>query len=353
MLQSEKLKKLVKKNGERVLLWRYHQNQNNFVRKRIKAVRTETGPLNQIDKKKCDNYSREILGWQGYSPWLQLYTLRSGKFREGWIPENYFGTQIMPKIQGSYGKTSNLRSLAHKLFKSNVHPDLAYFSNGNWYTLDGIPMSEVEVHVMLKKESDKMVYKLDGSYQGRGIYVRSTNSLNLGELTQKGNGLVQRFIKQHDFFSQFSSVSTACIRLTTVITPNGQTELRGAFLRLGQANDTHVQYHSEIAVAIDLASGALHATGYHPNWTSCTHHPDHHIAFKGLVIPNFKEAVAETLSLHQQMPMVGVIGWDLIIDKEGKTVLMEWNGYGSDVAFSEMTQGPCFIGLGWENFHKS
>ncbi|MDO6810417.1 sugar-transfer associated ATP-grasp domain-containing protein [Zobellia galactanivorans] len=352
MLQSESLKQFVKTNSQRLLLWRYHQIQNNLVRKKIKAIRTETGPLSSTDKKLCNAYAKDILGWQDYAPWLYLYTLRSGLFKEGWIPENYYGPNVIPKIQGNYGRTSNLRSLTHKLFKGNVHPDLAYFSNDNWYSMDHTPLPEAEIQVMLKAATDKIVYKLDGSYQGQGIFVCPTENLSLGALAQKGNGLVQRFIEQHDFFDQFSSVSTACIRLTTVIKPNGQTELRGAFLRLGQANDTHVQYHSEIAVAIDLASGALHATGYHPNWTSCTHHPDHHIAFKGLVIPNFKEAVAETLSLHQQMPMVGVIGWDLIIDKEGKTVLMEWNGYGSDVAFSEVTQGPCFTGLGWEHFHK-
>ena len=351
-LQSDTLKNIVKLGSKKALLWRYHRNQYSFVKKRIKAVLTETRPLGETEKQLCDAYAQEVLGWRGYAPWLYLYSLRSGGFKEGWIPENYFYTEVMPRVQVGYGEVSNLRCLTHKIFQADVHPDLAYCINGNWYLPGGIPVSEPDLFAQLSKEEERLVYKLDNSYQGQGIFVVRTTELQLATMAVKGNGVLQRYIDQHTFFKQFTSASVACIRLNTVIALDGTPELRGAFLRLGQAKDTHVQYFTEIAVAINLTTGVLDATGYHPNWTSCRQHPDHNISFEGLEVPSFQDAVKTVLALHSQIPMVGMIGWDVIVNDKNRVVLMEWNGYGSDVAFSEITQGPCFTGLGWEHFHK-
>jgi hypothetical protein len=348
VLFSTGVTKFAKDSRDRLLFWRYNQNLKQIIKKKMQAFQWETGPLNIENKKKCDDYALDVLGWKGYSIGLQLYTLRAGKFKEGWIPENYFYNKVMPEWQGKYGQISHLRCLTTKLFKDTVNLDLAYLVNNRWHTNDLNPISEDQLLNTLRKSTEKVVYKLDNSYQGRGIIIQETKKINLNYLKSLGNGVLQNFVCQHEFFNQFTTNSVSCIRLTTVITLKGEPEIRGAFLRLGQSSDSHVQYNSEIAVSINLQTGILDTIGYNSDWTSCSIHPDHKVKFEDKKIPCFNKMVKTALDLHLQMPLVGVIGWDLIINDNDEIVMMEWNGYGSDVAFSEITQGPCFTGLGWE-----
>ncbi|MDF4221144.1 sugar-transfer associated ATP-grasp domain-containing protein [Maribacter sp. M208] len=345
---SKEVTDLLKNNRDRLLLWRYNQNLKLIIERKMKAFESETGALSKQDKYKCDSYAKEILGWKGYSIGLQLYTLRAGIFKEGWIPENYFYTRVMPKWQGQYGQTSNLRCLNSKFFKSKKNLDLAYLVNNRWYTINFTPINEYELLEILKKTSEKVVFKLDSSYQGRGIYIQQIEKLNLSYLKKLGNGVLQRFIKQHEFFNQFTTNSVSCVRITSVISLDGSPEVRGAFLRIGQSKDSYVNYESEIAVAINMQNGKMQPTGYYSDWTSCNFHPDSKVHFENKKIPLFKNMIETVLNLHKQMPLVGIIGWDVIVDENNDIVLMEWNGYGSDVAFSEFSQGPCFKNLGWE-----
>ena len=78
-------------------------------------------------------------------------------------------------------------------------------------------------------------------------------------------------------------------------------------------------------------------------------HPDAHVAFKGKQVPNYKALVAKVLQLHAQLPQVKVIGWDAIINHSEAPVVIEWNGYGAGIAFSEATQGPGFSDLQWSS----
>ena len=57
--------------------------------------------------------------------------------------------------------------------------------------------------------------------------------------------------------------------------------------------------------------------------------------------------------MHSNIPFARCLGWDLIVDKHNNVLLIEVNGGHSGIRFTEMVQGPCFIGLNWENLHKS
>jgi hypothetical protein len=75
--------------------------------------------------------------------------------------------------------------------------------------------------------------------------------------------------------------------------------------------------------------------------------------YAGKKIPNFQNCVSTVLELHQQLPYVRCIGWDLIVDEQEQINLMEWNGLDNDIKVSEATQGPCFSDMGWEHLWKN
>ena len=84
--------------------------------------------------KQCDEYAKNVLGSIKYSPWLKAYTVFSGEFKEGWIPDNYYGGVVVPKLGGDYGEMSNCKAVSRRLFQTDLLPDLAYSVNGLLYT---------------------------------------------------------------------------------------------------------------------------------------------------------------------------------------------------------------------------
>lgn len=347
MLQLEKLKLFAQQSAGKIALFRYHKISNNIANTTLKEIEKEKGTFSVNSKKIADEYAIDILGWKGYAPWLYVYSHISGEFKEGWMPDNFYGKVVIPKIQGDYGKISFLKPLTNQLFEKEISPDIASFINGFWFEKNriGIPSEIVEEKIF--DTTDKVVFKLDQSYQGKGVFMLNKKDFNLNFFNEKGNGVVQKYIEQHPFFDEFSSDSVATIRMTTVVDASNKVSLRACYLRLGRNNDTHVKSINHIRIPINIKNGALYEEGYLANWKLIDKHPDSKTYFLNKTIPNYKGCLALVLQLHEKMLMVRSIGWDIVVDKDDNPIVMEWNGYSNDIKFSEATQGPCFGDLDW------
>ncbi|WP_324024088.1 sugar-transfer associated ATP-grasp domain-containing protein [Maribacter sp. BPC-D8] len=327
---------------------RYHKISTKIAYDILTSLKEEKGNFPIELKKKADNYAIEVLGWKGFAPWLYVYSHFTGEFKEGWIPDNFYGKVVIPKIQGAYGRVSMLKPLTNRLFDKNISPDLGYFINGTWFDTNYSQIPETDIQKIFFADTDIVIVKLDTTYQGKGIYVLTKYKFNISKLNKLGDFVIQKFIKQHEFFNSYTSKSVATIRLTTVVEISGDISLRAAYLRLGRSGDTHVQSVNHIRIPIEMIDGKLYELGYLPNWHQIKTYPDSKTTFSDKEIPNFETCVNLVLSLHKKMPMVKAIGWDVIIDSNNQPVVMEWNGYSNDIKFSEATQGPCFSDLNWD-----
>ena len=340
---------IVKRVIRNTLDTRYHYKSNQVAKKALKNIeKDQNAQLPKALKKKADKYALEVLGWKGYAPWLHVYTAISGEFKEGWLPDNYYGRIIIPKIQGEYGKTSFLKPLTNFLFHKDLCPDIAYYINGFWFSKSYEVISQEEVMNLIDREKEKIVFKSDNSYQGKGVFVFSTSNINFEEIKKIGNGVLQEFIEQHSFFANFGSEAVSTLRLTTVIDEKGIPSVRASLVRFGRRNDTHVVTYNQIAVAVDIDTGELAEKGYYGGYKSTLVHLDSQIPFAGKRIPFFNKCKELVLALQAEMPMIRTIGWDLVINDKDEPVIMEWNGYGSGIAFTEATQGPSFVDLKWD-----
>ncbi|WP_373516772.1 sugar-transfer associated ATP-grasp domain-containing protein [Pricia sp.] len=350
MLKAENLKHYVKQASEKVLRIRYHRISNRIAFESLKGIQKEKGKLNATTKKLSDEYANDVLGWKGFAPWLYVYSAVRGNFEEGWLPDNYYGKVVIPKIQGDYGKISSLKPLCNKLFNAKVTPDVASFINGFWFDQNLRPIASESLQKFIFADTEKVICKLDKSYQGRDIFQFKKHDFIVDIIEKKGNCVVQKYIRQHPFFDAFTATSVATIRITTVVDNDNKISLRACYLRLGRANDTHVKSVNHIRIPINMANGTLYEYGYLANWQTIVAHPDSKVAFKGQTIPGYLECIQLVVRLHEKMPMVRAIGWDLALDMEDNPVVMEWNGYSNDIKFSEATQGPCFKDLNWHRF---
>lgn len=345
-------KYLVELNKKRRLK-KYHKEANLIAKKALNIVETEKGKTGSSLLRQCDEYANEVLGWKGYAPWLYVYTAISGSFKTGWIPDNYFGKVVIPKVNGKYKDLSEFKSLSNEIIKSKVIPDILRVMNGRFFDNSMNELGPKEVKDYLFNSYEKVVFKLDNSTRGRGIWIFERQNFNIKKVQKLGDGVFQKFIKQHSFFEKFSPNIVITLRLTTVSNSENGISARAAYLRVGRSEDSHLKATSNIRIAVDLKTGALHDLGYLPDWSSTKEHPDTHQLFSDSYIPNFQEAIKVVKKLHKRVPYIMTVGWDVVIDDQGNTIVMEWNADHNDIKFSEALTGPCFHDLDWENLWRN
>jgi hypothetical protein len=315
-------------------------------------IAKKKGPLSVKNKKLADEYAVEVLGSRRYAPWLYVYTVWAGEFKEGWIPDNYYGGIVVPQLQGEYGKISFGNMMGNTFYNTELFPDIGYFVNGKWLSKDLQLVPESDIEGLIFDAYDEVVFKLDNSLKGRGIYLFDKSSFDIARIISLGNGVFQYRVQQHPFFDIFSSGALATVRITTVIDQANEVSFRSSFLRLGRSGQTHVNSNSLVSVPIDTETGILGTEGNLQDWSVTTVHPDSGQPFQGKRIPQFEKMVQLGLTLHKKTPYIGAIGWDIAIDQNEQLHMLEWNGYHNDIKYGEMTQGPCFTDLGWEKLWK-
>nr|WKF61690.1 hypothetical protein HUO10_006222 [Paraburkholderia busanensis] len=331
---------------------RFHRHHRVEAARVLRALEMRHGRTDPAQLQLADTYARDVFGHAIYAPWLRAYTAFSRTFKEGWIPDNYYGSVVVPSLKGSYGKISDLKPLSRLIFGGEAFPDVAYFANGLFFTDKSVVIPQSELNDVVFRESERVVFKLDASSQGKGVYLFDKGTVDLDTIKALGNGVFQKYVIQHRVFSAFASRSVATLRFTTVVDDNGVISVRACYCRFGREHDTHVRADREVSVPVDLATGELGREGYLHDWGAVDAHPDSGVRFDGVTIPAFAQCVALVVDLHRKIPFARCIGWDLTVDADGNVQVLEWNGEHNDVKFSEATQGPCFSDLKWERLRN-
>ncbi|CEE93660.1 conserved hypothetical protein [Xenorhabdus nematophila str. Anatoliense] len=344
---KETIRRKIKRFYKSIIFNEYHESHQKQALYILSEIEKQRGKLEPHIINICDEYAVDTFRWIGYAPWLYVYSAISGEFKEGWIPDNYYGDVVIKEVSGGYD-ISDLKSLSKTLFKADNIPDLLYSING--FFIEPIEKKIIKLEKakeILFSNNDEIIFKPDESQQGIGIQFLTDSNFNKSDTFP--NGVYQKIITQHDFFNSICNRSVATLRLTTVIDDDGQCGVRTAYLRVGRDNDTHVQSSSHVRIPVNIENGELSNLGFLPNWNTINKHPDTHVEFCGF-IPNFNKCRDTAIQLHMKYPFVRCIGWDLIIDKDNNVQIMEWNAGHNDIKFSEATQGPCFKDLNWERF---
>jgi len=330
----------------------YHRRHSQEARAALQGIEHDRGPTPPALLRRCNEYAADALGWSGYARWLHVYCAVAGEFREGWIPDDYYGEVVVPKVKRAYAKLSHLKALSGPLFRSEVFPDLAYRTHGALISRSYHPIRWQDLEELLFRTGERAVFKPDFSRQGRQIVFLTRASFDPAAAMRLGNGVFQRHIEQHPFFSALMPSSVATLRITTTI-EDGTPTARTSFLRLGRTADTHVRSQTHVRIPVDVRNGRLATQGYLPTWHTIDRHPDTSVAFHDLKIPAYSECVSTALALHRQVPFVQCVGWDLVVDRHGEVKVIEWNSDHNDIKFSEATQGPCFRDLHWDTLWRA
>src|SRR5260370_6857658 len=153
--------------------------------------------MNPAHIKLADAYARDVLGHARYATWIYVYAAVCGVFKEGWIPDNYYGSVVVPAIKGGYGKISDFRCLQSTIFRSAAFPDVAYFVNGLFLTPDNTPVAPHSVKHLLFAGRDEIVFKVDNSLQGRGVFFFHRTTFAWQKREAPGTVVFQKPVSTH------------------------------------------------------------------------------------------------------------------------------------------------------------
>lgn len=352
MLLTRSLTKAGLTAARRVETGLRQQHYNREATAGLRTVESQRGRTDRASIRRADEYAIEVLGSADYAPWLRLYTAISGGFREGWIPDNYYGLVVAPLKGGEVSKVALTKSFTNCVLQTEALPDLAYVIDGVYYARDYRPVSREQLPDILFAGDPRTVFKADQSFRGRNVVFMTRESLSEAQRAGLPDGVFQAPVHQHEFFDPISPRAAATLRVTTAREADGEVSVRSAYLRVGRANDDVVVSANQVSVPIDMATGELGETGYTSDWRRADAHPDTGVRFGGRAIPQLGEALQLCQALHQRCPHLLCVGWDLCIDQAGRPRLLEWNARYNAVKFPEATTGPCFLGLGWEHLWK-
>lgn len=155
-------------------------------------------------------------------------------------------------------------------------------------------------------------------------------------------------IAQHETLARFNISSVNTLRIVTLLCADGKPKVVVGVLRIGHAGKTADNFHHYwITTTIDVENGIVNAPGIDREFKRYIVHPDSGEQIIGFNIPCWDKATELVRQAALVIPEVRYVGWDVAIDSDGNTQLIEGN-YGAD---PDVTQMPCREGK-WPAFRK-
>ncbi|WP_171909919.1 sugar-transfer associated ATP-grasp domain-containing protein [Aquisalimonas asiatica] len=301
----------------------------------------ECHPTTRKEREDVRAYAKDVLGSLRYTPWLYVFTAYRGEFKEGWIPPDFY-RETLPLINTGYRQVANAKTLSSRVLSTSAIPDEVYLLGGRWFDKTLQELGRADVEDKLLNSGGKYFVKMEESSGGKNVFLFDPMKMTVAGLEGVGNFVVQRGVDQHQFFDQFSPGSLGTIRILTGIPRASKPRCLEVHLRVGREGHQIYTAAGGIMIPVDKDTGVLGEYASDRYWKFCTRHPDTGASFFGKKIPNLENAVSLCEELHNKVSQFAIIGWDVAIDRDGETKVLEWNARDPGIKFCEPALGPCF-----------
>lgn len=307
---------------------------------------------NKIDKLFTENYGKTI----PYD-WHKYYSSYTGIFDEKYIPELIFIPEIEQKfVPRDYAQVFSNKNLLPLLVNGmdNVRSaniivscENGQLRNGNMEFIDINQAQNILYNigrVFLKPTKD--------SNSGKGCAV-----LNIENDIEKNSGLtIKEFLKSQGKFFNIQELLVNCesiralhpqsintFRITTYIW-NNKIYHFPLLLRIAQGKSELDNAHQGGMFIGVSDTGVLRDCAYTEFQERYYIHPDTKIKFDGYKIEQVPQMINAVERLHQRIPQIGMISWDVTVDDNDSIVIVELNLQGQAVWASQMANGKGAFG---------
>ena len=309
-----------------------------------------------------------------YPDWKSLTKEQKNEIAAYWglrhsVKSDFMTHEIMLNVKGDF----DVRYVPEKIYRLYLDPGLAdrkliwawvdknyyerfipgltfphtYVRNANGWFLDHDynPIGKEEARSIMSQHLPLIVKPSLVSGEGKNLRL-ITEDKEVDEVlsTYTEDYLAQEVIAQCNEFNSMNSHSVAAMRVVTAIV-NGRAELMSSMLLTNTTDAVACNRNTApgvgvVCIGID-DEGRLADTGYFENAKPIRTLPNG-FTFGGVQIPSYKEAIRLAVDAHESVPMLGIIGWDITIDKNNRPVVIEWNLGGIGMYHSQLTTGPLF-----------
>lgn len=149
--------------------------------------------------------------------------------------------------------------------------------------------------------------------------------------------IVQEIIAQHPAVRQLNPTSLNCCRITSVYVGGAYT--CAALQKIGKAGSRIDNWNSSYFIGIQ-PDGRLKETGWddHAQPFSAT---DGGTPFASVIVPGYSSMLAAAESFHKRfLPQCGIVGWDMVVDTEGRLKVIEANLTVPGLPSEQLCSGP-------------
>jgi len=329
---------------------KYHMSRDEAknIRKRLIKIRGQT-IVNRRLKAEIKRYCHETFGSTSYWPWLALYTEMRGEFMEGWIPDDVYRFEILPKLNTEkFRVLSGAKTFDHKLFSGITISPLLTRLRGEYIDRSGKVLDDNQVREYLSGLDREIVIKPDNGSQGDGILFLHSKNIDMDALPAEPDLVFQEVVRQHKSLSEVYPHSVNTFRVLTQIEKGGEVHVRFVVLKFGIGGN-RVDNISKGGVWISVKlNGEVSSSAYDEfGLKTGAHHPDTGYRFKDLKIPFVEDIISLCKEAHKSFPYVGLVGWDVYVNESGKPFIVEWNTNNPWFWDIEAQFGPL-----WENRPK-
>lgn len=173
-----------------------------------------------------------------------------------------------------------------------------------------------DIHLLSK---EKNLFYLDWKIIEKTDLMRKITEI-------RGDIIFTEFITQHDSLRKIYPFSVNTTRILTYC-DEGQVKVAGAVQRIGTMQTGIVDNATRggVFADIDIKTGVMSYARRFSDNIKYSHHPDTKEQIEGCVIHRWKELLDLTLTEHQKIKFLDVIGWDLCVSKDDKIIVIEAN----------------------------
>ena len=201
------------------------------------------------------------------------------------------------------------------------------FLRRDW--LSTLDCSFDEFKIFVEKHPRFFAKPLGGSYGLGAEIINVAPNENLAELfarLKKQEMLLEEVVKQHAAIADFCPDTLNTIRVNTFLDVHGDVHILTPGGRFGRVGNVVDNFHGGgYSVMIDPNTGIIISDAINRVHERADKHPDTGKVFRGFQYPAWENLRETVMEMARTIPQMHHIGWDLAINAEGETVLIEAN----------------------------
>lgn len=324
--------------GAAIIARKYRQ-KTKYLLRQLPIV--EEPGLKAAIGKRFDGYSCDL--------WHKVYAAASGRSSVDYMPEDIFYNIFQSRLNPRH--------------RREAYKDKNYFDRLDWplpqtifRIIDGrlfdksYRMIDAETALALARDTELSEFVVKPARESGGgnrvafLDLPALTSFLPANMKRHSDWIVQHPIRQHETMASLNASSVNTIRIIT-IRIGAKVSVVSCFVRIG-IGGKRVDNISVGGVAIGIEQdGRLMKCGYMDEsyiLRRHTTHPEQGYSFDSLVIPSFAAAQQTCIVVHQGVPDLDLLSWDVAIDHQGVPIVIEVNMGRQDINISQICNGPVF-----------